>query len=186
MLALARVGADEQISKVVSRLKPYPHEGYSRDEQLAVLRCYELLLLRGVSIPTDRTEGIARNFPGIHASVNRSTSSLLVALKSTEVVAQMLQLLAATEDQAEQLYYLDVLSKAEAGWSPEYRETFFRALQRARSFNGDKSFPGFVSRIRKRAVQCLTGERGDGAGTDFFSQSISAESRDFSAAKTAT
>ena len=155
LLALARVGPDAALPEVVARVGELSFGKASRDEKLAILRVCGVCLSRGSTIPMARISKIDAAFPDLSAAVNRDEAALLVALKSPTAVGKMLELLSQTEDQPEQLYYLDTLSKAEAGWTSGYRETFFRTLQRARAFGGDKSLPGFVSRIRKRAIAGL-------------------------------
>lgn len=53
---------------------------------------------------------------------------------------------------AQQTYYVNMLSAAKAGWTPELREKYFNWYQQAINYKGGKSFIGFIDRSRKLAL----------------------------------
>ncbi len=151
LLALVRVGENDHYR--------FRFNG-KRHEKLIDLRVLELDLERGMAPKTqaDCRVEYAPHFPDGDTAVDRELSKLLVRLNVPEAVPKSLALLAASDSQAERLHYLDVLSRAREGWTPEGRRAFFEAIRHPDYFRGDRNMPGFVNAIRLRAVETLSAE----------------------------
>lgn len=54
---------------------------------------------------------------------------------------------------AGQIYYATVLSRAENGWTPELREKYFKWFYEAFSYQGGRSYVGFIDKARGMALQ---------------------------------
>ena len=53
---------------------------------------------------------------------------------------------------AQQTYLATVLGGAEAGWTPELHEKYFKWIQNAFKYKGGRSYVGFIDRARKMAL----------------------------------
>ncbi|MFD2202627.1 heme-binding protein [Shivajiella indica] len=53
---------------------------------------------------------------------------------------------------AQQSYYATVLGKAKVGWTPEFREAYFKWIHDAFQYKGGRSYVGFIDRARKMAL----------------------------------
>jgi putative heme-binding domain-containing protein len=65
----------------------------------------------------------------------------------------------------QQTYLANVLSQAESGWTPALREQYFKWFAEAFSYQGGRSYVGFVDKARKSALALV-----DQSDFDFYSK----------------
>jgi putative heme-binding domain-containing protein len=161
LLALARCGQD-----AVAKALTYDFAPLVRYEKLTVLRILELGLAGALQAErkADIQAFLSPRFPDGDASVDRELSKLLVSLGDPIAVENSLVLLSAAESQFERLHYLDVLSGAREGWTNEGRQVFFNAIRYPGYFSGDSNLPGYLKRIRDRALAGLSEEERNALG----------------------
>jgi putative heme-binding domain-containing protein len=126
-----------------------------------------------------------RVYPTPDAALNRELCQTLVALGSSSVVSKTVQLLATAADDFEdiaaqsllqrneryasavqsatasrpnrqQIWYAYCLREATTGWTPELRKSFFAWFPRTGKWKGGNSFRGFLTNIRKEALENVT------------------------------
>lgn len=163
LLALARVAGRADYPAVARALGRLTLGTRPRHQRLAVLRAYELCLSPEAALYAGFREAVTRQLEPHLATAGpeerREIAGILVGLHSPAAITHCLDLLARARGQAGQLYYLDLLSRAEGvGWTVSQREAFWRALQQARTFDGDRSLPVFLRGIRERALAGLSDE----------------------------
>lgn len=56
---------------------------------------------------------------------------------------------------ANQTYYATVLSRQQAGWTPELRDRYFKWFAKAFGYQGGRSYIGFIDKARKRALDLV-------------------------------
>ena len=76
---------------------------------------------------------------------------------------------------AQQTYYATMLSSAQAGWTPELRDHYFRWFANAFRYQGGRSYIGFIDKARKLALANVPKEQFDQynklSGADLLAQS---------------
>jgi putative heme-binding domain-containing protein len=93
---------------------------------------------------------------GAGGSLNQVLSRLVFQI-DLPAVADTMALLRQANSQEERLHYLLVLRHAREGWTHEDRRTYFAALgDLERTVLGGEGMPGFLSRIRREAVESLS------------------------------
>ena len=65
----------------------------------------------------------------------------------------------------QQTYYATVLSQANAGWTPELREQYFKWFANAFTYQGGRSYIGFIDKARKGALSHVPKDK-----VDFYSK----------------
>ena len=66
---------------------------------------------------------------------------------------------------AQSIYYANVLSNAQNGWTPESQEKYFKWFYQAFSFKAGRSYVGFVDKARKKALANVAEDK-----FEFYSQ----------------
>ncbi|MEM7013799.1 MAG: hypothetical protein AAF585_20235, partial [Verrucomicrobiota bacterium] len=150
-LANARTG--NELSDLVSVLDRL--EFATVTEKLTFLRAVEIAKL-DVDPIRERIESM---YPDRDFRVNRELSKILVSLEGEDVVRESLQLLADANDQFERLHYLEQLSHAKTGWSPEMRKQFFNGILYAKRFtSADRNFANYIKQLEERALSNVAEE----------------------------
>ncbi len=128
-------------------------------DQLAYLDLIHRIMDRH-ELPTKTLAAIQSNlepqFPGHSPEVNQAIAPLLIRLNPTKAVAQTVELLDASVNQRERIYYLYHLRNAKVGWTPALRRTFFRILGTYDTFLGGRGLPQALQNIRRDALVTLT------------------------------
>ncbi|WP_194972397.1 c-type cytochrome [Aquiflexum lacus] len=62
---------------------------------------------------------------------------------------------------AQQSYYATVLGNAKVGWTPEFREEYFKWIHGAFQYKGGRSYVGFIDRARKMALSHVSADKFD-------------------------
>lgn len=80
------------------------------------------------------------------------TKSSDLILRNPEYGLDIANMLAKTPP-AQQIYYATVLSKVNAGWTPELQESYFKWFYDAFGYKGGNSYIGFVNKARTLALE---------------------------------
>lgn len=152
-LAILRMGEPEGDlkNKVIAYLNPnYP-------AQTALLnRSYSKLLLT-LEAPDAVTKTLALMKIKTESGSERlmeetATASSDLILRNPQYGADIAAMLAKVPP-AQHTYYGIALSVAKTGWTPAMRETYFKWFKNAFSYNGGRSYVGFIDRARKMALK---------------------------------
>ena len=159
LLALARARVDATTEYVVTNLlrAPLPND---LDRAITAARTMSLTFIRrGAPDEALRARCLAwleRAYPHARWEVNHELIELLVYLRSTNVIAKTLPLLAAAERPEDLLQYTFCLRLVRDGWTPEARRAVFDALRRAAGKTGAKHYYWAVRKVREEFVGMLT------------------------------
>ncbi len=160
-LAVARCGTNEQRVAATQALDRVPWSSASKDQQLALLRIYGLMIIRSenqVPLAAAAIQNLNNEFPCDDADLNRELSKALISVYSEAAVSKTLDLLLAAETQEEQVVYAWQLAVAKKGWSNEARTEYFNWFLNATEFLGGHSFGGYVKKIRDMAIRSMPEE----------------------------
>lgn len=153
-LALARAGTDRDRQGTVAALAAMEPSGWGQTAKLTWLRIHQLA--GPPDDPQDR-QLIEQRMIGLAEDdsvvVQRQVAVGLVLLDSLHAVPFALRQLLSASNQADRLFYLEALSNAKQGWSPEQRRQFFTVLAHAKRYsNGDRFMPPFFAAVEKSAL----------------------------------
>lgn len=167
LLALARVGAAEDLSPILQRAVALSQ---GRAFSLAALRTISVACAR-LGRPGDEDQlrllNHAERFYPAHAqgvldpepiSQNRELCRLLVYLKSPTVIAKTMPLLKAATTSEDLLFYPFMLRYLKDGWTLEQRRVAFEALNKAEKMNGASTFFKAISDTRSELAAALKPE----------------------------
>jgi putative heme-binding domain-containing protein len=162
LLALARVGPADSQEQLLRRLFEFQFESLSEIQQLHFLRAAELSFIR-MGRPSMELQTLARTslekiFPRESTPVNQELAKLLVYLASDVVPQRVLAMLDRAATQEEKLHYLFLLRLARHGWTSEWREKYFRWLDRADGFQGGHYIGTFIRNIKSDALAAAPSE----------------------------
>jgi putative heme-binding domain-containing protein len=162
LLALARVGAKDDLPKIVERLGALPWKTLTEEQALEALRIYQVAFLRLGSADAELRARAASTlsplFPAAGYPLNRELSQLLVYLEAEGAVRRTVALLGASRVQEEQMHYAFVLRVARQGWTASDREAYFRWFGGFSDYHGDIGFPLFLRNVRSDALKTLSPE----------------------------
>ena len=184
ILALARAGDPSLLIRLLDSLDQLDWDALDFEQRLALLRCYELTLIRmGPPNPTALHNSLAarmtawleKAFPSNDRLLDPELCKLLVYLQSDLVASKTLSLLKSGSTRQEELQYTLLLRHLQAGWTPQLRREYFDRLDLASNRHGGRSFSKYIETIRSDAFANLPKElRKDFAQTAHGnSQSIS-------------
>jgi len=155
LLALARVGANENQPALLKALAAFPLDSLDDDLKLLKLRVLKLSFARQGRPDTDMVtlalEKLGRHYPAKTWPVNRELSELLVWLGAPDVTEKTLALLEAAPTQEEQTWYACLLREAPT-WTPAQRERYFAWFPKGRGYAGGNSRRKFVDKIQELAL----------------------------------
>jgi len=147
---------------VLTALAKLDWEKLSTDQQLELLRVYELALYRlGPPDETMRTELIRRLdsfFPSEDRRQNLMLTELLCYLQAPSAAEKGIQLLKAVPAQDEQINLVKSLRFLKAGWTPELHRELFKWFLQAQSYHGGNNFPTFIQELRNDCLANTTAE----------------------------
>jgi putative heme-binding domain-containing protein len=96
-IALARQGNASQQSKILKKLAPIPLDNQSVEQQLNLLRAYQLLFIRmGEPNDADKKAAVKKlkpSFPNTSDDINRELAQLLLYLKADNITQELVALL---------------------------------------------------------------------------------------------
>ncbi len=165
LMALARCDATDAQAQgaILERLQRFAWEELNPEQQVTVLRAYQLALIRGGRPKVEETLVALRNhlepmYPAKSVEANDLLCELLVYLESPVVVARTLPLVDAAATTEEKLHYLHTLRLVKSPWTPSERAAYFTWLRRAEQFPGAHAMPKFLAHIKADAVSTLAAE----------------------------
>lgn len=172
LLALSRNGNVDDQSLILPRLNALSVDVLSAFNQLSILQAYSLCLVGQPTLNAQRVRRTrerlvkwlivevkrASHAPiGSGPAVTRKLAHLVIQLGSAESVPQVVDLLARSKTQEEQIDYLFLLRNVRKGWSNERRRLYFETLRDVeQTVVGGDGMPGFLKQIREDAVKTLT------------------------------
>jgi putative heme-binding domain-containing protein len=151
--------------QILSRLDRIGWDGLTHAEKLDLLRVYEVVLARferPSAATIDRLIArFDRYYPAASSELNSELCQLLVFLESPTAAAKTIALLERAPTQEEQIDYARDLRMLKSGWTTALRRSFFQWLQKANEYTGGNSFRGFMTQIRRAALDNLSGSERD-------------------------
>ena len=158
-LAIMRVGDRAEAIGGVGRIQEMADEDDSESGRRHLARVLGLLLTRhGPLEPDVRTQVIELIDPiyptGIY-DTDRVLVEVLVALDDPSVIESTLPLIEGADRQETAILFLHALRLQRSGWDDESRGRLMSALDRAKSYSGGASLPGFVAAIRSDFAKTL-------------------------------
>jgi putative heme-binding domain-containing protein len=148
-LTFSRFGAPDAAEKTMianSLNASYPAKTNDLNRELSKLLVY-------VDAPkaVEKTMALladAKDDPAAQNSLSQSADLILRNPQYGIDIAGMLTKMPPLQ----QTWYANVLSQAKTGWTPELRKTYFEWYYKAFSYQGGRSFVGFIDKARKNAL----------------------------------
>jgi putative heme-binding domain-containing protein len=158
LLALARLGSDEDQAEVLGALKNFPMKSLSEEQQLNKLRVVEVSIARHGKPSPEMTklaiEKLDALYPSKSLALNRELSQVLIALEAPSAAKKTLNLLAKADTQEEQLTYMFALRHLKSGWTMDDRKAYFGWFSKPRQEeDGGPTYPGGASYIVTRNIK---------------------------------
>jgi putative heme-binding domain-containing protein len=152
-LAFLRIGEAEGDlkAKIIAYLNPhYPANTAQLNRSLSKVLLYldaPDAVKKTLALMKIKTE------PGTESLMEETaTASSDLILRNPQYGADIAKML-ANMPPMQHTYYAVVLSMAKNGWTPKTRETYFKWFDKAFSFEGGRSYIGFIDRARKLALK---------------------------------
>ncbi|MFK7738320.1 MAG: L-sorbosone dehydrogenase [Pirellulaceae bacterium] len=157
--ALARSGSKQDQEQLIQRLTALPFGELETDVKLELLRALQLVWIRlGEPTPGQTQSAIAQLdgfFPGENAILNRELAAVLVYLNAPSVIDRCVEQMQTASAQEDQIHYAFCLRNQKEGWNENNRLEYFRWFFDVASARGGASFGGFLTNIRKAALENL-------------------------------
>ena len=139
LVALARVGSDQQRVRVVGRVEALLRDPVTPRQEIGLLRAAMIALSRSESIEMETLDSLGtilvRGYPTGMLELDRLRETLLVAMDHPDVIPLTLDAIEDTSSHAAQLQYALPLRLA-THWSELDRARFLEWSQAARRFEG--------------------------------------------------
>tara|TARA_B100001057_G_scaffold161050_1_gene161658 strand:+ start:5633 stop:8545 length:2913 start_codon:yes stop_codon:yes gene_type:complete len=191
LCALARHGESTIQGKLLTALEKLNLGSLTKSQQLELLRVYQLTFIRMGKPDQKVAEKLAKNldihYPSPHSELNRELVTLLVFLKSPNVVGKTLALMSQSSDQKkynwskellsrnggyarafvatadsspqrDQIHFAKELRNMDVHWKKKQWLEYFRWYKKAEGFKGGNSFSGFLKNFRNEALVHLPEE----------------------------
>lgn len=124
----------------------------SRDQQLELLRVYELALYRlGAPDEATRSQLIERLdgfYPANDRRLNVMLTELLCYLQAPSAAEKGMHLLASAPAQEEQMNLVRSLRFLKTGWTLDLHRALFKWFLQAQGYRGGNNFPTFIQELR--------------------------------------
>lgn len=151
---LALVRQDTDANAIAERVSMFDANKWKRSEKLAALRIYEI---GGSEVTVPLRESIEQQvstwIDSSSAPVRLEVVRILVMIESPLAIPAAIDLESRAGGQLERLHFLEMLSDAATGWTPETRQSYFRRLGQAKKFSiGDRFMPEFFATLEKNAL----------------------------------
>ncbi|MDG2054431.1 MAG: c-type cytochrome [Phycisphaerales bacterium] len=161
LLALVRIGEHQRdIETVLSQLAQISNEQLTTHQRMGLFRTLQVLLSRWpIESDSDRRLILSMIDGSYESSDTRVVFLALdigVTLEDEKVVGQLLRVLRLSVSQEDQIHAATMLRRVRHGWTEEQRALYFNWLAQARSFDGGRSFGGFLDVIERDARSGLT------------------------------
>jgi putative heme-binding domain-containing protein len=161
LLTLVRVAPPADRDQVFARLFELLNSRALNDkERLIALRALELGFIRlGPPPEKDKVRFLTRLealYPAESFSENYLLCELLVYLDTPQVIAPTLKLLASTQKQEEQMFFIHTLRNLDHGWTLDQRREFLAHVKKMDLYGGSSYMQRFVGFVRSDVVASLT------------------------------
>jgi putative heme-binding domain-containing protein len=128
----------------------------SLDEQLELLRVYELALYRLGPPDEAARKSLIRRLDGFYPAndrrLNVMLTELLCYLQAPSAAEKGMKLLAQAPAQEEQINLVRSLQYLEAGWTTDLHRQLFQWFLHARTYRGGNNFPTFMQELRDNCL----------------------------------
>jgi putative heme-binding domain-containing protein len=163
LLALARVGSQDQRIGVLERMAAMPFDSFDEKQLLGWLRVLGVASARGGEVTRDaalRLRPLLQpRFPSDNPELDRELCRVLAYLQSPALAALAVETLENSEVPADQIHYALCLSHLREGWTLPLRRRYFRWLdEQAPALSGGHSLTKYIAKIRAQAVDTLPAE----------------------------
>ena len=160
LIALCRSGVAQHQPQVFDALQRFDLPKLNLEQQLIMLRAYQLCFLR-LGKPTEKQtqlaiEAISPLFPGNNESVNHMAGELLVYLKMPGIIESSIPLLAEDSTQYQQLRMARMLMHLREGWTLDTKTAFLNWLLQSRRMTGGRQLNERLTDIRTDFYELLT------------------------------
>jgi len=157
---LARVADPKDRDKVLAKLFDLlSSRTLVEKERLIALRALELAFIRlGPPDEKDKVRFLTKLesfYPAETFAENYLLCELFAYLDSPGLLAPTLKLLAAAENQEEQMYYIYSLRNLSKGWTLDQRRAYLAAVKKMESFRGSNYLQRFLTFIRSDVLASL-------------------------------
>ena len=146
-------------STVDAAIKNINGDKLNTNQRLSLIRAMDLCVCRLGKPSTQFLETIKQletSFPTGSNAVDRELAKLLVATGNQQATAKIVALLESSPGSLSQIDYALTLIDAKSGWTDELRTQYFGWFSKIASAKGGNSFGGYVSSIKKSAVEQLS------------------------------
>ena len=160
LIALCRSGHPEHQPHVFNALQRFELTQLPLEQQLIMLRAYQLCFLR-LGKPAEKQtklaiEAISPLFPSKNESLNHMAGELLVYLEMPDIIEYSLPLLDEDSTQYQQLRIARMLMHLKKGWTEDAKTAFLNWLLRSRRMIGGHQLLERLTNIRTDFYQMLT------------------------------
>ncbi len=160
LIALCRSGIPEHQPHVFNALQRFDLTKLPLEQQLIMLRAYQLCFLR-LGKPSEKQtklaiEALSPLFPSKHESVNHMAGELLVYLKMPGIIESSIPLLNEDSTQYQQLRMARMLMHLKEGWAENTKTAFLNWLLRSRLMIGGHQLRERLTDIRTDFYKILT------------------------------
>ncbi|MBI5772804.1 MAG: c-type cytochrome [Verrucomicrobia bacterium] len=160
LLALTRVGSKEVQPAMVKRLNDFFWPSLTEEQQLTLLRVYELAFIRfgrpDAALLASARARLEPLFPSPNHFANHELVELLVYLDSPLVLPRTMELLRRAESSEDLMRYLLIIRLVKSGWTLEQRRVFLDALVRAEQKPGARDYVRVLQNLRAEWLASLT------------------------------
>ena len=158
-IAMMRVGDRADAIGSIGRIQEMAEEDDSDSGRRQLARVLGLLLTRHGPLEPEPASKVIDSVELIYPSgvfeTDRVLVEVLVALDAPSVIARTLPLIEAADRQETAIIFLHALRLQKSGWDEDSRGRVMSALDRAKSYSGGASLPGFVAAIRSDFADTL-------------------------------
>ena len=159
LIALCHSGVPEHQPQVFSTLQQFDLIKLPLEQQLIMLRAYQLCFLRLGKPSEEQTElaikAIRPLFPSKHESVNHMAGELLVYLEMSGIIESSILLLNEGSTQYQQLRMARMLMHLKEGWTEDTKTAFLNWLLRSRLMIGGHQLKERLTDIRTDFYELL-------------------------------
>ncbi len=160
-VALARAGSKETLPTLVTYLSNVEWGTLDDVQKLEMLRAYQIMFTRmgkpDESQVSQVVQQLSKHFTDEKNAplINRELAVVLLYLSAPGAVERSVELLRSSPSADDQIHYAISLREIETGWTEKTREAYFQWFFDITSARGGESFGGFISNIRKAAINKL-------------------------------
>lgn len=151
-IAVMRVGDRADALRSLGRVEEMVFEDDGPDGRLRLARVLGLLIARHGPLEPEHRDRIIEMLEPIYPTgefaADRSMVEVLVALDVPDVIEPTLSLIESAADQETAIVFLHALRLQRSGWDAASRVRAMDALDRATTYAGGASLPGFIAAIR--------------------------------------